>query len=198
MNLSVVNKAPAKVKKEANATTTYQFFSSTCVAGNDYIMLNLTGYGSDFALATNNLEYIDQLTADESGAVSGSFVPRNAVEDSTTLLIGDFGNGVEARVIEIAKQQDEHTHTYTSAVTTPATCTEPGVMTYTCVDGDDSYTEEIPALGHTDDNNDGHCDRCGEQMQGGDHCKFCGKIHNGGFFDKLTGFFHKIFAIFKR
>ena len=30
------------------------------------------------------------------------------------------------------------------------------------------------------------------------HCKFCGKIHNGGFFDKLTGFFHKIFAIFKR
>ena len=39
---------------------------------------------------------------------------------------------------------------------------------------------------------------CGEQMQGGDHCKFCGKIHNGGFFDKLTGFFHKIFAIFKR
>ena len=49
-----------------------------------------------------------------------------------------------------------------------------------------------------DEDNDGHCDNCGEQMQGGDHCKYCGKIHNGGFFDKLTGFFHKIFAIFKR
>ena len=90
-----------------------------------------------------------------------------------------------------------HVHEYTT-VTTPATCTAPGETTYTCVDGDDAYTEAIPALGHVDEGNDGHCDRCGEQMQGGDHCKFCGKIHNGGFFDKLTGFFHKIFAIFKR
>lgn len=94
--------------------------------------------------------------------------------------------------------EEPHTHTYTATVATPATCTEPGIMTYTCVDGDDAYTETIPALGHTDSDNDGHCDNCGEQMTGGDHCKFCGKIHNGGFFDKLTGFFHKIFAIFKR
>ena len=100
--------------------------------------------------------------------------------------------------LKIETEPEPHTHTYTATVTTPATCTEPGVMTYTCADGDDTYTETIPATGHVDDNNDGHCDACGEQMTGGDHCKFCGKIHNGGFFDKLTGFFHKIFAIFKR
>ena len=42
-----------------------------------------------------------------------------------------------------------HTHTYDNGViTAPATCTEKGVMTYTCVDGDDSYTEELPAIGH--------------------------------------------------
>ena len=35
-------------------------------------------------------------------------------------------------------------------------------------------------------------------MTGGDHCKVCGKIHNGNFFDKLTGFFHRIIGIFKR
>ena len=84
-----------------------------------------------------------------------------------------------------------------------ATCEGAGsydevVYCYGCGEELSRETVTVPALGHTDDNNDGHCDRCGEQMTGGDHCKFCGKIHNGGFFDKLTGFFHKIFAIFKR
>ncbi|MBQ2768377.1 MAG: leucine-rich repeat protein [Clostridia bacterium] len=43
---------------------------------------------------------------------------------------------------------EEHTHSYTSQ-TTEATCTENGIITYTCSCGD-SYTEEIPATGvHT-------------------------------------------------
>ena len=122
-------------------------------------------------------------------------------EDTYGILKLSTTNEVEMNDAELIIENAPevvHTHTYTATVTTSATCTEPGETTYTCVDGDDTYTEAIPALGHTDDNNDGHCDRCGEQMTGGDHCKFCGKIHNGGFFDKLTGFFHKIFAIFKR
>ena len=41
-----------------------------------------------------------------------------------------------------------HKHTYTSEVTKEPTCTEAGVKTFTCENGDDSYTEEIPALGH--------------------------------------------------
>ncbi len=41
-----------------------------------------------------------------------------------------------------------HTHSYTSKVTTPATCTSTGVRTYTCSCGH-SYTESIPALGHS-------------------------------------------------
>ena len=41
----------------------------------------------------------------------------------------------------------EHTHSYTSKVTKPATCTEDGVRTYTCECGD-SYTQTIPATGH--------------------------------------------------
>ena len=40
-----------------------------------------------------------------------------------------------------------HTHSYTSSVTTPATCEEDGVMTYTC-SCRHSYTEAIPATGH--------------------------------------------------
>lgn len=42
-----------------------------------------------------------------------------------------------------------HVHKYNSSVVTKeSTCTDTGVKTYTCVDGDDSYTETIPALGH--------------------------------------------------
>lgn len=42
-----------------------------------------------------------------------------------------------------------HVHKYNSCVVTKeSTCTDTGVKTYTCVDGDDSYTETIPALGH--------------------------------------------------
>ena len=41
-----------------------------------------------------------------------------------------------------------HTHEYTSAVTTQATCAQEGVMTYTCECGD-AYTEPIAKLPHT-------------------------------------------------
>lgn len=71
----------------------------SCVAGNDYILLNVTGYSAGFELSTTNLEYIDQLTADNNGVVNTSFIPRRDVAGSTTLLIGDFGNGVEVKVV---------------------------------------------------------------------------------------------------
>ncbi len=42
-----------------------------------------------------------------------------------------------------------HVHKYDGGiVTSKADCTHTGVKTYTCVNGDDSYTETIPALGH--------------------------------------------------
>lgn len=41
-----------------------------------------------------------------------------------------------------------HTHSYSSKVTTAATCTKNGVKTFTCSCGK-SYTESIPATGHS-------------------------------------------------
>ncbi|MDO4327454.1 MAG: leucine-rich repeat domain-containing protein [bacterium] len=41
-----------------------------------------------------------------------------------------------------------HTHDYISRIKKPATCTEPGIMVYTCKNNDDSYEEEIPETGH--------------------------------------------------
>ena len=59
---------------------------------------------------------------------------------------------------EPAPETPAHTHSYTETVTTAATCTTAGVKTYTCACGD-SYTEEIPATGHSYVN--GVCTVCG-------------------------------------
>ena len=42
----------------------------------------------------------------------------------------------------------EHMHSYVEQITQNATCTTPGLKTFTCECGD-SYTEEIPATGHS-------------------------------------------------
>lgn len=73
-----------------------------------------------------------------------------------------------------------HKHTYTSEVTKEPTCTEAGVKTFTCENGDDSYTEEIPALGHsfsseyTIDKN-ATCTEAGNKSQ---HCSRCDAKQN--------------------
>ncbi len=53
---------------------------------------------------------------------------------------------------------EAHTHAYVA--TSTATCTAAGVTTYTCACGD-TYTEEVEALGHIDENLDVECDREG-------------------------------------
>lgn len=67
----------------------------------------------------------------------------------TTLFTGcgntttNSSEGTEAQPTEAP-----HEHTYTEAVTTKATCETDGVKTFTC-DCGDSYTEAIPATGHS-------------------------------------------------
>lgn len=56
------------------------------------------------------------------------------------------GNSASTSTPEPSKPA--HKHSYTSSITTQPTCSTPGVRTYTCVSGDDSYTESIPATGH--------------------------------------------------
>lgn len=43
----------------------------------------------------------------------------------------------------------EHQHAYTSEITTEATCTTPGMVTYTCTTCGHQYTEELPLKEHT-------------------------------------------------
>jgi C1A family cysteine protease/DNA-directed RNA polymerase subunit RPC12/RpoP/predicted aconitase with swiveling domain len=67
-------------------------------------------------------------------------------------------------------------HSYTSAVTTAATCTTAGVMTYTCSRCGDTYTEAIPALGHTLTATAAKAATCTEAGNSAYwHCSVCGK-----------------------
>lgn len=64
-----------------------------------------------------------------------------------TVTKGDSINLFFMAYTSDSAMEEPHTHSYTSEVTTAATCEEKGVLTYTCTCGD-SYTEEIVATGH--------------------------------------------------
>ena len=65
-------------------------------------------------------------------------------------------------------------HVYEGTVTTEASCEEDGVMTYTCTGCGDSYTEAIPATGHTWDEGAVTAPTCTEQGYTTYTCTACG------------------------
>lgn len=67
-------------------------------------------------------------------------------------------------------------HDYVSQVTADATCTTPGTITYTCTRCGDSYTEEIPALGHTEGESQYIAPTCTESGKYVVRCSVCGEI----------------------
>ena len=72
--------------------------------------------------------------------------------------------------------EQTHKHEYVSTVTTPATCTEPGVMTYICACGE-TYTDVIPATGHKSvvlNSVEPTCTKTG--LTEGEKCSVCGEI----------------------
>ena len=99
---------------------------------------------------------------------------------------------------------EEHTHTFGEQIIGQPTCTKDGEKIFKCRQCDYSYTEVIPALGHTDNDNDGNCDRCGEKTgepvnppeptNPSENCTCA--CHKGGIeklFFKIALFFQKLF-----
>ncbi len=75
-------------------------------------------------------------------------------------------------------------HAYASKVTTPPTCEKEGVRTYTCAQCGDSYTETIPAEGHsfTDTTIEPTCTEPGYTLH---RCGKCGEESRDGQVDAL-------------
>ena len=74
------------------------------------------------------------------------FVSSDMEVGKTYQVVASFGDFSKVCTIHIG--ESAHKHTYTSRVTKEPTCTEAGETTFTCVDGDDSYTQVIQPLGH--------------------------------------------------
>lgn len=86
--------------KNISSVVSCSYSFSQCIRGEKYILIQLSNCNSDVKLNSNNLEYIDQVTSNENGVVSGLFSPQNYDKSNVTFLIGDFGNGIEAKNID--------------------------------------------------------------------------------------------------
>ncbi|MBQ6889771.1 MAG: hypothetical protein IJN53_01950, partial [Oscillospiraceae bacterium] len=100
----------------------------------------------------------------------------SALKSYSTSLKSVGGNSVSSSTNNDgpASGGSTHTHSYTSKVTTAATCTSAGVKTFTCSCGA-SYTESIPATGHNYVN--GTCSVCGATT---------GSTHTHSYTSKVT------------
>jgi hypothetical protein len=120
------------------ATGEKSAFLAHTAPGYEYVLLVVRDLNAEELLAADNLLYIDQKTADGE-MISFRYLPRDAAAKTTAKIFG-----VDSRDLPAP-----HEHSYTETVTTEATCTQPGVKTFTCACGD-SYAEAIPATGeHT-------------------------------------------------
>ena len=72
-----------------------------------------------------------------------------------------------------AEQKQAHEHKYSANLTTNPTCTEEGVMTYTCSCGD-SYTEPYPKLEHQYEKEITREASCAEEGETTYTCTLCG------------------------
>ena len=99
-------------------------------------------------------------------------------EQTSSTSKAEESNGApstEAPATESETTTTVHTHNYSSSITKEAACTSEGVKTYSCECGH-SYTESIPALGHSFDaytyNNDATEDADGTETA---VCSVCGE-----------------------
>ncbi len=102
--------------------------------------------------------------------------------------------GEESRVCTVCGNTETRViatiaHTYGKTVTVP-TCTTKGYTTYKCACGHSYVADEVTALGHSDTNADGLCDRCGGAVDCSCNCHKTGFM---GFIWKIILFFNKLF-----
>lgn len=112
------------------------------------------------------VEELKQAIADGTLRVAGSSVKENPGKEDDTKDIKK----------EQEKVQPVHEHQYSANLTTNPTCTEEGVMTYTCSCGD-SYTEPYPKLEHQYEKEITREATCAEEGETTYTCTLCGDTY---------------------
>ena len=117
-------------------------------------VLTITDLGSAFSIRFSDT-YLDRYSTTFAGAYPGNANANErwqlyrAVPAGYDVTITGVAEGATRTVIGgVRYAVTVHAHAYTVTVTTAATCTTPGVRTYACACGE-SYTEAIPATGHS-------------------------------------------------
>ena len=117
-------------------------------------VLTITDLGSAFSIRFSDT-YLDRYSTTFAGAYPGNANANErwqlyrAVPAGYDVTITGVAEGATRTVIGgVRYAVTVHAHAYTATVTTAATCTTPGVRTYACACGE-SYTEAIPATGHS-------------------------------------------------
>ena len=116
--------------------------------------LTITDLGSAFSIRFSDT-YLDRYSTTFAGAYPGNANANErwqlyrAVPAGYDVTITGVAEGATRTVIGgVRYAVTVHAHAYTATVTTAATCTTPGVRTHACACGE-SYTEAIPATGHS-------------------------------------------------
>ena len=106
------------------------------------------------------------LIEDDDSAENGNFSYSYFVEGKTKYIIGSSFNNIKKTGsfgLNVDFNPVSHNHIYTQTVLKQATCTENGTIKYKCTLCDNEFTEIIPALGHTFNNN--LCTICGSAKE---------------------------------
>lgn len=131
---------------------------------------------TDIAVFNPDCEIYDAADTLPEGAVITSFPGSTAQQYAETY----------------SRQFEEHVHDYTEVQSKPATCTDGGEITASCICGETVIVSE-PAIGHTDKNGDGVCDSCGEIS-----CLcICHQSGFKSFLYKILRIFWKLFGVNK-
>ncbi|MBQ6890047.1 MAG: hypothetical protein IJN53_03405, partial [Oscillospiraceae bacterium] len=136
-SVSFTAPADGKLTIAAAASSTNRKVGVFDAANNEVGTLSVPNTNTLYVLTVDvsaNTAYTVKRTSNESGLYYIAYVPNS-------------GSG------------DVHTHSYSEKVTTAATCDKAGVKTFTCSCGA-SYTEAIPALGHSEVTVKGYAATC--------------------------------------
>ena len=137
-------------------------------------VIDITDLGSEFALSYSGT-YLDRYSSTFAASYPGNVNENEKWElyksepASYDITITAVSGGKTSTVIGETKYVvSVHEHDYVSEVTSAATCTDDGTVTYTCTGCGDSYTETIKAYGHDYEctEEDGYylytCKNCGD------------------------------------
>lgn len=117
-------------------------------------VIDITDLGSEFALSYSGT-YLDRYSSTFAASYPGNVNENEKWElyksepASYDITITAVSGGKTSTVIGGTKYVvSVHEHDYVSEITSEATCTDDGTVTYTCTGCGDSYTETIKAYGH--------------------------------------------------